>query len=293
MARPGLTKNIKFKLLVARLGLPRPYVVGLLEMLWEWAHESGTVALGCAQSVECAAEWPGESGKLFEALRDGRWIDETDDGGWIIHDYYDHAPRYVKERLRKELNRKKESRKTGRKPAQKGASTAPQSRAGAQTGAPLPSPLPTPPIRGSTPLNPPSPAGAGGAKEKRPLPRDHLFDAIAELSGADVSLAGVGARIGKVQSALSAADPPYTAADVRRLPDAIRSAGMDFTLTIDAIGKWVHLTRKSPARAGSTSGERFNGLKDFVNGDQSGTSDDHGLPQLGGGVESGPEPRTG
>lgn len=113
MARPGLTKNIKFKLLVARLGLPRAHVLGHLEFLWEWAHESGSAHLGAPDAVECAAEWQGERGALFTALRDGKWIDPAHDSDdeWIIHDYYHHAPRYVKERARKELQRQKSGAK--------------------------------------------------------------------------------------------------------------------------------------------------------------------------------------
>jgi replicative DNA helicase len=95
MARPTLDKSPKFKALVRRLGLPRPYVRGLLEVMWDVCHEVGNPRLGSPEEVEAAAEWPGEPGVFFAALRDGRWIDELPDGAWEVHDYYDHAPEYV------------------------------------------------------------------------------------------------------------------------------------------------------------------------------------------------------
>jgi len=107
MARPGLMGNVKFKLLCRALGLPRPYVRGLLEVLWDVAHESGNPVLGNEGAVEAAAEWPGEPGAFFAALRDCRLIDQRQDGAWEIHDYWHHAPEYVKGRLRKEEERRR------------------------------------------------------------------------------------------------------------------------------------------------------------------------------------------
>lgn len=108
MARPSLERNVKFKTLVQALGLPKPYVRGLLETLWDVANECGNPVLGSPRQVEAAAEWPGPSGKLFAALRDLRLIDKRHDGSWEIHDYWDHAPEYVLGRSRREAERKKE-----------------------------------------------------------------------------------------------------------------------------------------------------------------------------------------
>lgn len=106
MARPGLSKNVKFKRLVRTLGIPKPYVQGLLETMWDGAHECGNPVLGEPDDVEAACEWPGENGVLFKALRDCRFI--TEDGGkWVIHDYWHHAPDYVALRNEKEMERRK------------------------------------------------------------------------------------------------------------------------------------------------------------------------------------------
>ncbi len=105
MARPTLETSAKFRLLVRKLGIPKPYVRGLLETLWDVANASGNPVIGSTAEVEAAAEWPGEDGVLFTALRDGRWIDETPDGRWQIHDYFDHAPGYVQRRATREAER--------------------------------------------------------------------------------------------------------------------------------------------------------------------------------------------
>src|SRR5690348_17188037 len=108
MARPTLNSSVKFKALVRRLQLPRPYVRGLLEVMWDCCHECGNPVLGTPDNVEAAAEWPGEPGVLFQALREGRWLDERPGDTWEVHDYWTHAPGYASARCRKEAERQKE-----------------------------------------------------------------------------------------------------------------------------------------------------------------------------------------
>lgn len=93
MARPNLIGNMKFKVLVRTLALPRAYVRGLLDTMWDVAHESGNPVLGSEAAVEAAAECPGNPGAFFAALRDGKWIDQRDDEQWEIHDYWHNAPK--------------------------------------------------------------------------------------------------------------------------------------------------------------------------------------------------------
>lgn len=108
MARGTLDRNVKFKALVKRSGLPKPYVRGLLETMWDVAHESGNEVLGSPEDVEIAGEWPGKPGEWFEKLKEGRWIDELPEGSWRIHDYWDHAPDYVFGRAARESERRKQ-----------------------------------------------------------------------------------------------------------------------------------------------------------------------------------------
>jgi hypothetical protein len=106
MARPCLNNCVKFKRLVQRLGLARPYVRGLLETLWDVANEVGNPVIGTADDVETAAEWPGVPGALFDLLREGHWLDKAPGGRWQIHDFWDHCPEYVLKRARREDGRK-------------------------------------------------------------------------------------------------------------------------------------------------------------------------------------------
>ena len=150
MARPGLMDNVKFKLLCRILSLPRPYVRGLLEVLWDVAHTSGNPVLGTSDAVEAAAEWPGERGTFFAAMRECRLIDQRDDDAWEIHHYWHHAPEYVKGRLRKERQRRGETEPTVTVTGQSRDShgNGPEVRA---TPSPSPSPSPSPT---NTPLTP-------------------------------------------------------------------------------------------------------------------------------------------
>jgi hypothetical protein len=106
MARPTLHNNPKFKLLVRQLGLPRPYVRGLLECMWDSCHESGDTVFKNADLAEAATEWPGDRGQLAEHLVAAGFLDKMEDGGLEVHDYWDHCPSYVKDRRRKEETRR-------------------------------------------------------------------------------------------------------------------------------------------------------------------------------------------
>jgi hypothetical protein len=69
------------------------------------AYECGDPLIGDKTDVELAAEWPGEPGKLCQALLDCRFLDEND-GGFSVHDLYDHAPEYVQRRMEREEKRR-------------------------------------------------------------------------------------------------------------------------------------------------------------------------------------------
>jgi|GEM_PF-1566178 len=115
MARPGLDKHVKFRRLVRILQEPEPHVRGYLELVWEVGYENGDPVLGDEEAVEAAAKYPGEPGKLFQALmacggkdRAG-FIEQVPDepGLFQIHDLYDHAPEYVASRAAREAERRK------------------------------------------------------------------------------------------------------------------------------------------------------------------------------------------
>ena len=74
-------------------------MLGYMEFLWAVAYENGNPVIGDADDIEAAAEFPGERGKLTEALACGTGgaglIEECPDrpGCFEIRDLYDHAPR--------------------------------------------------------------------------------------------------------------------------------------------------------------------------------------------------------
>jgi hypothetical protein len=107
MARPGLRVNPKYRRLVVTLGLPEPHVYGLLEFMWSVGYETGNPLLGDGRDVELAAGWTGKPGELLEALVACRFLDQLE-GGYAIHDLFDHCPEYVHGRAQREQERKKQ-----------------------------------------------------------------------------------------------------------------------------------------------------------------------------------------
>lgn len=122
MARPGLTKHPKFLRLMHILGVPAPHARGYLELLWETAYENGEPRIGDSVDVELVAGWPGESGKLCDALltcggsgRAGFIEDEPGEPGrYRVHDLFDHAPDYVQRRMKRELARQSDGKTISR-----------------------------------------------------------------------------------------------------------------------------------------------------------------------------------
>jgi hypothetical protein len=79
------------------LNMPRPYVRGLLESMWEVGWQNVSPVLGDSVDVELAAEWPGDAGVFTKHCKDSGFLNE-DCGVFTIHDYWDHAPDYVTKR---------------------------------------------------------------------------------------------------------------------------------------------------------------------------------------------------
>ena len=100
MAKPSLVRNRKFRRALNALGVPRPHLLGHLEMMWHSAYEAGHDELGDSLDVELAAEWEGERGAFAEALVDAGFLIEND-GKYRVHELLENAPGYVKERWRK------------------------------------------------------------------------------------------------------------------------------------------------------------------------------------------------
>lgn len=109
MAKSSLTGSMKFKALVRTLGIPAPHVMGHLEFMWRPAYDSGSPIYRSTEMIELAAEWIGEPGIFAKAVCDPahNFIDARKDGQFEIHDFYEHAPDYVKKKIEREKQRKK------------------------------------------------------------------------------------------------------------------------------------------------------------------------------------------
>jgi hypothetical protein len=101
---------------------------------------------------------------------------------------------------------------------------------------------------------------ANGTANGKPRKRNELWDAVVEITGADQTIPRAAGHIGKVVKELKAARPPYTPAEVRALPEAIRRAGYDFAITVGSIPNHIHLTRAKPRPPAGDA--LFQGLKD-------------------------------
>ena len=104
MGRPGLSQNKKFRRLA--LGLKNSAIArGHLELMWDSAYEAGDEVLGDSLDVELAASWNGDQGILCTLLTETGFIDESE-GVYTIHDFWHHAPDYVRKRRARENERR-------------------------------------------------------------------------------------------------------------------------------------------------------------------------------------------
>jgi hypothetical protein len=72
--------------------------------------------------------------------------------------------------------------------------------------------------------------------------QDDLFNAVVKVTGADATTSA--AHIVKVCKILLTAEPPYTPAEVLLLPRAVEKRGLDFTITVGCIPKYIGWVRQ-------------------------------------------------
>lgn len=174
MSRPGFTNHPKYVRLVALVAQALParrraaaptIARGAIELLWDVAYEAGDPVIGHGHTVETIAGWAWSPGSLVKALagcgRAGQkgLLEEVEPDIFAIHDLYDHAPDYVRKRLKREMERRRQGRlfweqltglredadqsMTGQRPATTGHSLD-ADRSMSCTPAPAPAPAPIP-----------------------------------------------------------------------------------------------------------------------------------------------------
>lgn len=103
----GTTTHPKFRRLMMRLDLKQFEAAGLLEMLWAMAAQftdDGDLSRFDCEDICAYVDWRGDAKLLIDTLVDCRWLDRDGDSV-AVHDWQDHMPHFVTERLKKREQR--------------------------------------------------------------------------------------------------------------------------------------------------------------------------------------------
>lgn len=87
--------------------LQNPLAWAYVVDMWAWAMEyapDGDLTKFGAEVIEEALGWTLDAGVLYAALRECGWIDDTEDGSTVIHDWEEHQGKWI---AKMEANRKR------------------------------------------------------------------------------------------------------------------------------------------------------------------------------------------
>lgn len=97
-------KFLKLKRLLCR---PACTCAGVLEMLWQMATmfaDDGDISKFSADDIAAFLDFDGDAEELLRSLIESGWVDEMD-GRRVIHDWIDHCPDFIADRIRKRESR--------------------------------------------------------------------------------------------------------------------------------------------------------------------------------------------
>ena len=101
----GAFTSPKIRRLAVILDLPWPHALGLAGLLWRFTAKhapTGEIGRHDDEEIAAALEWPGAAEDLVAALIRCRLLDATPGASrLIVHDWPDHAPRYVSATLKR------------------------------------------------------------------------------------------------------------------------------------------------------------------------------------------------
>ncbi len=103
----GTPAHPKFRRLMMRLDLKQYEAAGLLELLWAMAAQftdDGNLSRFDCDDIAAYLDWRGDPQKLVDTLVECRWLDR-DESSVSIHDWDDHMPHFITERVRKREQR--------------------------------------------------------------------------------------------------------------------------------------------------------------------------------------------
>lgn len=115
--KAGTQNHVKTKRLMRLLGISMYRAVGILETMWllctDCADE-GEIGKFADEEIADYLGWDGKQSpsQLVTALHDSGWIDKDDEHRFVIHDWFENAPEFIKDRIRK---RKAREAKEGKK----------------------------------------------------------------------------------------------------------------------------------------------------------------------------------
>ncbi len=89
---------MKFKKLQRRLGVSRVMTAGTLELLWIATLNNakrGDIGRFSNEEIAIECDWTGDPDELIDGLVGAGWVDESTEHRLVIHDWPEHAPRYI------------------------------------------------------------------------------------------------------------------------------------------------------------------------------------------------------
>ncbi|NOY41176.1 MAG: hypothetical protein GXP26_04985 [Planctomycetes bacterium] len=100
----GTLHHPKTKRLARLLDVPSYAAVGILESIWHLTSEAadeGDIGRFSDDEIADYIGWEHDSAQLIKALIESRWLDEHTEDRLSVHDWVDHCPGFVTERLKK------------------------------------------------------------------------------------------------------------------------------------------------------------------------------------------------
>ena len=108
----SLAAHRKTRRLSKELGVSKPQAIGHLHLLWWWCMDNapdGQLSDIDHDEISEVAMWEGEPFTFMQALIASGFVDTSDDGSTVLHDWHDYAGKLIEKR-EKDRIRKSESR---------------------------------------------------------------------------------------------------------------------------------------------------------------------------------------
>jgi len=112
--KTGCLHHPKVRRLKRQLQIPLYQAAGVLETLWHLTAEyadDGIIGRFSNEEIADFLEWDGDADAMIAALVAAGFLDEAEEGRLAVHDWADHAPKYIFDRLRKRKERLGTTRK--------------------------------------------------------------------------------------------------------------------------------------------------------------------------------------